>query len=269
MHGQLDHYKKLWGLSDDGDPFTSYSGLLQPVLCEGVECMIKIARREKDKQSNRLMAWWNGTGAAPVLRYDETAILMERATGELSLSEMAKNGRADEASLIICLAVARLHAHPGPYPEFLIPLDQKFGSLRIAARRVGGIFAQCLEIADQLLAEPQEIVALHGDIHHSNVLDFGEKGWLAIDPKGLTGERGFDYANIFCNPDKATAIAPGRLEKQVRVVSEAAGLDPKRLLQWIASWAGLSAAWSKEDGDDSGTAITVAGIALNKLRDIS
>jgi aminoglycoside/hydroxyurea antibiotic resistance kinase len=41
---------------------------------------------------------------------------------------------------------------------------------------------------------------LHGDLHHGNVLDFGLRGWLAIDPKGLLGERGFDFANIFTNP---------------------------------------------------------------------
>jgi streptomycin 6-kinase len=43
--------------------------------------------------------------------------------------------------------------------------------------------------------------ALHGDLHHENVLDFGERRWLAIDPHGLHGERFFDFANIFTNPD--------------------------------------------------------------------
>jgi streptomycin 6-kinase len=42
----------------------------------------------------------------------------------------------------------------------------------------------------------------------------GPRGWLAIDPKGLCGERGFDFVNIFCNPDFALATAPGRLVRQ-------------------------------------------------------
>jgi streptomycin 6-kinase len=37
---------------------------------------------------------------------------------------------------------------------------------------------------------------------------------LAIDPKRLVGERGFDYANIFCNPDRHTATSPQRLSRQ-------------------------------------------------------
>jgi streptomycin 6-kinase len=43
--------------------------------------------------------------------------------------------------------------------------------------------------ARELLAKPSEVVVLHGDIHRGNVLDFGPRGWLASDPKGLVGER--------------------------------------------------------------------------------
>ena len=65
----------------------------------------------------------------------------------------------------------------------------------------GGILARCAEAARALLSEPREVGVLHGDLHHDNVLDFGVRGWLAIDPKRLVGERGFDFANIFTNPD--------------------------------------------------------------------
>jgi streptomycin 6-kinase len=68
----------------------------------------------------------------------------------------------------------------------------------------------------------------------------GPRGWLAIDPKGLCGESGFDFVNIFCNPDFALATAPGRLVRQATVVAEVAGLERKRLLQWILSYAGIS-----------------------------
>ena len=91
---------------------------------------------------------------------------------------------------------------------------------------------------------------LHGDIHHGNILDFGERGWLAIAPKGLLGERGFDYANLFCNPSHPVATAPSRLARQADVVARAANLDRMRLLHWILAWAGLSAVWGIEGGND-------------------
>ena len=48
---------------------------------------------------------------------------------------------------------------------------------------------------------------LHGDLHHANVLDLGSSSWLAIDPKGLKGEQGFDYANIFTSPDLGNLVS--------------------------------------------------------------
>lgn len=38
---------------------------------------------------------------------------------------------------------------------------------------------------------------------------------LAIDPKGLLGERGYDYANPFCNPDTATALIRPASQRKV------------------------------------------------------
>ena len=97
-----------------------------------------------------------------------------------------------------------------------------------------------------MLATTRDVV-LHGDLHHDNVLDFGERGWLAIDPTYL-GERGFDFANIFTNPDLAdparpVATGPDRFARRLEVVAEAAELDRPRLLRWILAWTGLSAAW--------------------------
>ncbi len=216
MPDHLIRYIKHWNLREDGAPFATSSGWLQPVLFNEIRCMLKIARRDKDRRANEVMIWWKGDGAAKVLLHDDGALLMERAITASSLVEMPKNGLDDEATRILCRVVGRLHRHPPPYPENLVPLSVWFRQLEPAAAKFGGIFAECARIADQLLTDQQDIVVLHGDIHHGNVLAFGSRGWLAIDPKGLIGERGFDYANIFCNPDASTAVQPGRLTKQSR-----------------------------------------------------
>ena len=106
---------------------------------------------------------------------------------------------------------------------------------------------------------------LHGDVHHANVLHFAEHGWLVIDPKGLIGERGFEFANLFCNPDYATATARGRLARQVEVVTAAAGLQPRRLLQWIVAYAGVSSVWLRELGMPPTGALRVAELAMAEL----
>ena len=184
--------------------------------------------------------------------------------GSGSLERMACDGHDGEASELLAAVARRLHApRAGSPPDSLVPLAHWFRSLAPAAIAHGGVLARADMIARELLAEPREPCVLHGDLHHGNVLDGGERDWLAIDPKGLLGERAFDFANIFCNPTHAIAMAPGRLERQLRVVANAARLDELRLLRWIAAYAGLSAAWSMEDGEDPVPALEVAQLAIS------
>jgi streptomycin 6-kinase len=89
----------------------------------------------------------------------------------------------------------------------LVPLAQWFEELEPAVAAQGGILA--LSAGRPAVCSPGEVTMLHGDIHHRNILDFGERRWLAIDPKGLLGDRGFDHSNLFRNPDHPTATAPG------------------------------------------------------------
>lgn len=265
MHN-LEKYITKWNLIPDGESLITQTSALMPVIYKNILAMLKIALVSEERVGGQLMLWWDGQGAARILKHDNNAFLMERAMGTKSLENMAKYHQDDQATQIICSVVAKLHTpNDKPLPINLEPLTARFKSLETAAAQHEGIFAQALATAHELLKAPQEIVALHGDIHHTNILDFGERGWLAIDAKGLLGERGFDYANLFCNPDKETALKNGRLQHQATVVAEEAGLDRTRLLKWILSYAGLSAAWHLEDKNDPELAIAVAEIVLAEL----
>ncbi len=79
------------------------------------------------------------------------------------------------------------------------------------------------------------------------------------------GERGFDYANLFRNPDRTTATEPGRLARQLDVVAGAAGLERRRLLEWVVAFAGLSAVWHLNHGRPLETDLAVAEIAAAEL----
>lgn len=220
-----------WRLTLDGDAITTHSSHLLPVLWNGRPAMLKIANDEAERAGGAVMQWWDGTGAAKVYACDADAVLLERAAGSRSLLAMAMNGEDEAASRIICHTVAKLHAPRNKLLPNLIPLSSWFRELAPAARAYGETLAVCSGIAEALLADPRDPVVLHGDIHHSNILDFQEHGWLAIDPKGLYGERGFDYANTFANEDLPTITEPGRLQRQLRIVTAEAGIEPRRLLQ--------------------------------------
>jgi streptomycin 6-kinase len=241
-------------LVPDGVPITTPAAELLPVRQSGDPAMLKVSRAGDERRGGALMEWWDGEGAARVLARDHTGLLMERALGNSSLADMARAGRDDEACRVLCATATRLHAsRPKPIPE-LMPLVHWFRELEPAAAKHGGILVRCAETAQSLLAEPRECVVLHGDLHHGNVLDFGARGWLAIDPKGLVGERSFDFANIFTNPDlddpsRPVATEPGRLASRLKVITEVAMVERQRLLCWILAWTGLSAAWSLGDED--------------------
>ncbi|MFJ2523886.1 aminoglycoside phosphotransferase family protein [Pseudomonas capeferrum] len=261
----FDQYLKRWGLTIDGDAFVSLNGNLLPVRQGNVPAMLKVSQEPEEQAGSQLMAWWDGDGAAPVLAHQGEALLMKRAQGPATLIQMVNSGRDDEAIRILCAVVARLHTpRSKPIPE-LVPLGQWFESLLSAAATHYGILEHCAGAARELLAAPLDVAVLHGDIHHGNVLDFGQAGWLAIDPKGLYGERGFDYANILCNPDEASALAPEYFARRIALIADASGIDRRRLLQWVLAWTGLSATWMLEDGADPRSRLELAKLAASVL----
>ena len=261
----FDEYLKKWNLVPDGQPIITHSSSLLPVRRDQTPAMLKIAREAEEKFGAALLVWWAGEGAARVLLHEDHALLLERAQGENSLSHFARTGHDADATRILCASIAELHRpRHKPLPQ-LVPLSQWFADLFPAAQSHGGILVSCATTARELLSHPQQEVVLHGDIHHGNVLDFGERGWLAIDPKRLWGERGFDYANIFCNPDPKMATDRHLFSRRLEIVAKTARLDRKRLLQWILAWSGLSASWSLGDGERADLALAVAAIATEEL----
>ena len=259
-------YLARWDLTPDGDPIVTHSSRLLPVRRRGVPAMLKLPMEAEEKRGSLLMPWWDGKGAARVLAHDRDALLLERAMGNRSLTAFTRTGRDDEATGILCAAIATLHKHEAKPPPNLVPLTPWFKDLWPAVEKHGGILILAAATARELLAHPQDFVVLHGDIHHDNILDFGAPGWLAIDPKGLIGERGFDYANLFCNPETDIAItAPDRFRRRLALVTEASGITRERLLQWILAWAGLSAAWWLSDGVQPEIDFRIAELAAGEL----
>lgn len=262
----FDEHVKRWNLSPDGEPIRTFCSDLLPVRFQGHPAMLKIARIDEERRGNRLLTWLDGHGAARVYGHADAAILMERVEGQWSLTEMAVSGQDDQATRTLCRAARVLHqprAHAWPK---LPTLRRWFRTLEQIQNQSEDL-RTCWDIAQTLLDDPRDVLPLHGDIHHANVLHSSERGWLAIDPKGIIGERGFDYANLFCNPTLDFAITPGRLARQSHIAAQEAGLERERLLRWIAAYSGLSAAWFLEDDDleNAGKQVQVARIALAEL----
>jgi streptomycin 6-kinase len=147
-------------------------------------------------------------------------------------------------------------------PGQLFTLERWFRGLFMKAEKPGSSpeFAEAVAIARELLASPTNIKVLHADIHHENILFSRERGWLAIDPKGILGEATFDVANVFYNPgvSRELLLERRRIEDTARIFSERLCLDYERILLFAYAYGFLSASWMSEENQNPAATLTIA-----------
>jgi len=107
---------------------------------------------------------------------------------------------------------------------------------------------RAIKTAGYLLNTQRDLVLLHGDIHHDNILWGGDDDWVTIDPKGLIGERGFDTGTWMHNP-MGFGLRPDlgvHLRKRIATFADQLELDPLRIAQWSFMFLVLSMCWTTE-----------------------
>jgi streptomycin 6-kinase len=101
-----------------------------------------------------------------------------------------------------------------------------------------------------LAGSQKQTMLLHGDLHHYNVLFDSNRGWVAIDPKGVVGELEYELGAIVRNPGEVPDFYISRavVERRLKQLTDALGLNFDRALSWSFAQAVLSAIWDVEDG---------------------
>jgi streptomycin 6-kinase len=134
--------------------------------------------------------------------------------------------------------------------------------------------ARLVEMAESLfadlLASSAEPVLLHGDLHHYNILAAGREPWLAIDPKGVSGEPAYEVGALMRNPRPSLYHWPDLerlLARRLDILTETLALDRQRLLAWSVAHQVLDAWWDYDDlrNDTWRPAIALAEILAQSL----
>ncbi len=241
----LAAYRDLWRLAPKGDAFETPSSYLQAVRLGDRPAMLKLPKTDDEAHGPLALEYFAGRGAVTLLARSGMAHVTERAIDGHDL--VAMSAADDDGALsIICDVLGKLHAPRAGMRPTLTPLRTRFRTL-FRMRSDHELFERAAALAEMLLADPHDERVLHGDMHHENVVFDATRGWLAIDPKGVFGERLYDYANALINP-MGRACEPGRLERQAAIVSERTGAPLVRVLQFTAAHAALGTAWWIEDG---------------------
>ncbi|TIN07040.1 aminoglycoside phosphotransferase family protein [Mesorhizobium sp.] len=210
---------------------------------------------EDELRGAHFLAWRRGEGAVRLLGRDGHCMLLEYA-GETLLSQVLAEQGDNAATAIAAEVMARLFSpsdHPAP-PD-LQPLRVRFSSLFNKAKidRDAGeksFYVEAAATAERLLANPVEVLPLHGGLHHDNIM-LGARGWLAIDPKGVLGDPGFDAANMFYNPLDRDDLCrdPRRIADMAEIFARTLGQTPPAILDHAIAYGCLSASWHHEDGN--------------------
>lgn len=215
--------------------------------------ILKPATAAEERRGAQLLNWYGGEGAATIFDMHGDTIFMEWLDGG-TLGDPVRAGRDDEGTIAIAGVVAALHKPRPDVPEDLQPLRARFQSLfeadiRAWPHTARDLYARASGIALHLFDRPSPAIPLHGDLHHDNILS-SDRGWLAIDPKGLLGDPAYEPAASFINPVDGLQIAadPRRIAARADILSARLGHARKRLLGWAAAHAALSAAWDLEAG---------------------
>jgi streptomycin 6-kinase len=209
---------------------------------------------DDELRGEHYLAWRRGAGAVRLLGRDGHSMLLEYAGDRLLSHILAEQGDDDATTIAAGVMRALFSPSKHPFPPDLQPLRERFASLFKKARadRDAGqdsIYAEAAAIAERLLANPFDIRPLHGDLHHENIIH-GPRGWLAIDPKGVLGDPGFDAANMFYNAPGHDEICgdPRRIAHMAEIFAETLSQTPAAILDHAFAWGCLSS-WHHEDNN--------------------
>jgi streptomycin 6-kinase len=245
-----------WSLDVDAPfpltPGSSRNFVAPATRADGTRVVLKVSCHVAETRTEiEALRMWRGVGAARLLESDSElgALLVERVQPGTMLAAIDE----DEQCVRVAAGVLRQLWQPLPAHHGLRSLDNwcaAYDRNRDALSRGAGGFPSALfqradDLRRHLLASAEAPVTLHGDLHHFNVLRSDRAQWLAIDPKGLAGDRYFDLCQFLRNPVPVTAAVNRR---RLDIFCDELGLDRARAAQWCLVHAVLDACWHYEDG---------------------
>ncbi|GHE00117.1 aminoglycoside phosphotransferase family protein [Streptomyces alanosinicus] len=239
-----------WRLRIDGPSMNGVSALVVPVVrADDSPAVLKLQLPDEETAGEPVaLRTWAGDGAVRLLDHDPATgtMLLERLDESRMLSAV-EDTRA--AVLVIAGLLARLTSFPAP-PQLRrlgdiaeAMLEQTPWALeRIPDPAVRRLVADCAAALREVAAEPGDRL-LHWDLHFENVLAAGRAEWLAIDPKPLAGDPGFELWPALDNRFEAAEV-----RRRFDAMTEVLGLDRERARAWTLGRFLQNALWDLEDG---------------------
>jgi streptomycin 6-kinase len=225
---------------------------------DGEEVVLKVgwphdeARAEADA-----LRVWDGDGTVRVLAHDvdRWALLLERCVPGSPLGDEWDD---DTVSIGIRFMprLWRPVEHGFPRLTDLTVLWAATGHERAArwpSILDAAIVREGLDLLVSLAASGQSLL-LHTDLHPGNVLRSQREPWLAIDPKPLIGDPGYDAYQLVVHGVHDVAHLRARIDR----VAGDLGIDVDRLRAWTLARSVEWALWAGRNDPTTGYAVDCA-----------
>jgi streptomycin 6-kinase len=267
-------YEKKWEFKAR-KPFELNYNYVAPVdLLDGTKAVLKIGYPKNREFQSEITALntFNSTGICRLLKADhENAVILIEQVIPGTVSGTIEDD--DEATRILASVMKKLRK-PLPDNNSYISITEWASVIPEYKAKHADDSLLPIHLLDKaemlfnhLIQTSEEPVLLHGDLHHYNVLFSDERGWIAIDPKGVAAEPAYEVTAMIRNPyDKIEEIADLQplLKRRIDILSEELKFDKTRIRDWCFAQCIISAIWSVEGVKGPNHALRVAK-ALDNL----
>ncbi len=202
---------------------------------------------------------FGGVGAVRLLDHDTRRgiLLMERVLPGTPLFKLIDGPGATRTAALVMRSLWRIPPVAHSFPS----LSARFRAFaRLRSKYDGGsgpfpseLITRAEQTFTELNASSENTVILHGDLHHENILSSEDGEWIAIDPKGIAGDPGYEVGPFMMNQLPGNLSESARIEilhQRISVFVDELGISRERLVRWAFCHAVLSALWDFEEGAD-------------------
>ncbi|MEU0281578.1 aminoglycoside phosphotransferase family protein [Streptomyces sp. NPDC006195] len=253
LPGRAADFLERWKLRRTGPSMYGMCALVLPVeRADGTPAVLKLQHLDEESAGEPVaLRVWDGDGAVRLLEYDDE-------TGTLLLERLATRdlGAVDsrEAVRIIAELLARLTVVPAPAGMRTLGdiAARMLDDVPVASRSLPDegerrLLRDCAAAVREVADEPGDRL-LHWDLHYENVLashpgDLRDP-WLAIDPKPLAGDPGFELMPALDNRFDATETL-----WRFDLMTDVLGLDRERARAWTLGRVLQNSLWHVADGE--------------------
>jgi streptomycin 6-kinase len=253
----VDEIAEKWSLDVKRHfPNISYNYVAPCNLFHGGSAVLKIGLPEEKPEISyeaEFLRICDGSAAVRLLNFDEKqrAMLIEKLSPGKNLKQIfrADKEKAIEAAIEVMLKIRR----PADENFDFRHLRDWFGNFKKAVKTDFPLksIKKAEEFYEQLSSDSKQKYVLHGDLHHENILSAERQPFLAIDPKGIVGEIGYETAVFLNNHIWWIALGESDLKQKlnfaVHQFSEAFEIEERDVRKWASAQMILSAWWTFEE----------------------